>query len=210
MTTARSFSLRRLLRLQFYCFFDWKSQCIISKVHSKEIDKNRTEARLKEAQLTIKESERQIALLKSKIAEISASSALMQDNRPGHMQQLHVSRSAELSAIHRAEHAEEVLAAVQIENQLLKEQIEAQRELMSYMSSSESSVSLQLQQSSDLCARTHSENERLREENVRLRETAEAGAAERKELVTQVQSLTAALKQQVAMMMKRPTASHRS
>ncbi len=201
--TARTCVSRRILCLRFYCFYDWKSHCIMSKVRSIEIKKNGSEARLKDAQMTIKESERQIVLLKSKIAELSASSVLMQDARPGHLQQLHVSRSAELSAIYRAEQAEEVLAAVQIENELLKEQLEAQRELMSYLSSSETSVSLQLKELNEIHARVQTENERLLEENNRLRDNAALGASERQDLAAQVQSLTAALKQQVAMMMKR-------
>ncbi len=178
-----------------------------------EVSKSGSEARLKEAHITIKELDKQIILLKSKVAEVLASSALLQEARPSHLQQLHVSRSAELSAIHRAEHVEEVLAAVQIENENLKEQLEAQRELMSCMSSSEKSLSIQLKESSELRVRVQMENERLLEENSRLQVTIEVGSSEKKELIAQVQSLTAALKQQVTMMMKRASAtvsSHRS
>jgi hypothetical protein len=183
-----------------------------SKFRSTDAAKLDFEARLKEAQLCIKESDRQLVLLKSKLAEMSASSALMQSSRPGHLQQLHVSRAAELSAIHRAEQAEDALAAMQLENELLKEQLEAQREFVSYMSSSEASTSQKLKDLSESRARERSENERLREDNERLRENVEEEALEKKALVAEVQSLTAALKQQVAMMMKRTSvaAAHRS
>lgn len=175
-----------------------------SQIRYADAAKLEYEARLKEAQLYIKESDRQLALLKSKLAEMSASSALMQSSRPGHLQQLHVSRAAELSAIHRAQQAEDALAAVQLENELLKEQLEEQRELVS---SSEASTAQKLKDMSESRVREQCENEHLRQDNARLRENVEEEAREKKALVAEVQSLTAALKQQVTMMMKRTSAA---
>jgi hypothetical protein len=138
-----------------------------SKIKSFESIQIASDAGRKEAQSTIKDLEREIVLLKSKRAEASANNALAPSSRPEHLQQLHASRAAELSATCRAEQAEETLAAAQLENELLKEQLRFQLE-----------------------------------ENARLREQLEMGIAEKSELCADVQSLSAALKQQVTLMMK--------
>jgi hypothetical protein len=186
--------------MRFFCFLGWKSQCVSSKLESRDTVKLALETRLKEAETMIKELEKKAVLLKSKVAEVSAASALMHSSRPEHLQQLHLSRAAELSAIHRAQHAEDLLATAQLENELLKVQLEAQREENNFMNSSETSLSQQLQQTQEL-------NVRMQEENSQLRQRFDVEVSLKEELSAQVQSLSAALKQQVTLMMKRSTIS---
>jgi hypothetical protein len=204
-SAARASCRRRAARVQFFCFQDWKLQCASSKIESSNALKRALEIRLKEAETVIKELEKKTVLLKSKAAEASAASALMYGSRPEHLQQLHMSRAAELSAIHRAQQAEVLLAAAQLENELLKEKVEEQREMNNCMTSSQTSISQQLQHAQEL-------NARLQEENSQLRRRFDAEVFEKEDLASQVQSLSAALKQQVTMMMKRSTVSgsHRS
>jgi hypothetical protein len=212
-TCAATRSSRRLraLRAQFFCFQDWKSLCATAKTDAIAALKRGSDARLKDAQSSIKELEREVVLLKSKVAEASASSALMRSSRPEHLQQLHVSRAAELSAIHRAQHAEDLLAAAQLQNELLNEQFQALRETINHKSSSETSMLLKLQEAEELNARLLKDNRNLLEENSRLRENLELEVCEKKDLAAHAASLSAALKQQVAMMMKRAAAApHRS
>jgi len=184
--------------MRFFCFHDWKCRILASKIEGMHVRQSGTEERLQDARRDVKELQREGLLLKSKIAETSAAAALKHGSRPEHLQQLHVSRAAELSAIHRAEEAEDLLAAARLENELLKEQLEAQRNLDSAPRSQE-----KLQEADALHARAQSENARWLEQDQRLRADLERQAAEKKELVAEIQSLRAALKQQVAMMMKR-------
>lgn len=204
--------MRRAPRALFFCFQEWKSLSTTSKIDCIEARKRGSDGRLKEALCAIQVLEREIVLLKSKNAEASATSALMRSSRPEHLQQLHVSRAAELSAIHRAELAEELLAAAQRDNEVLKEQIEAQREVVNDASLSEKSIAQMLRETEELNERVRGENLHLLEENSRLRKKIEAEVSEKNDLAAHVQSLSAALKQQVTMMMKRAAAaaSHRS
>ena len=162
---------RREHRVRLICFRDWKNQVLNAKIKSFEIAQLTSEERRKEAQCAVKGLETEILLLKSKRAEASANSALALSSRSDHLQQLHASRAAELSATCRAEQAEETLSAAQLENELLKEQLRSQLE-----------------------------------EIARLREQLEVAIAEKSELSADVQSLSAALKQQVTLMMKRAAA----
>ncbi len=185
--------------------------CATAKTDAIAALKRGSDARLKDAQTSIKELEREVVLLKSKVAEASASSALLRSSRPEHLQQLHVSRAAELSAIHRAQHAEDLLAAAQLQNELLNEQFQALRETVNHKSSSETSMLLKLEEAEELNARVLKDNRNLLEENSRLRENLEIEVCEKKDLAAHAASLSAALKQQVAMMMKRAAAApHRS
>jgi pantothenate synthetase len=157
--------------VRLICFRDWKNQVLNARFKSFENAQLASEARRNEALSAVKELETEIVLLKSKRAEASANSALALSSRSEHLQQLHASRAAELSAICRAEQAEDTLAAAQLENELLKEQVRSQLE-----------------------------------EIARLREQLQVGIAEKSELSADVQSLSAALKQQVTLMMKRAAA----
>lgn len=70
---------------------------------------------------------------------------------------------------------------------------------------------LKLQEAEELNARLLKDNRNLLEENSRLRENLELEVCEKKDLAAHAASLSAALKQQVAMMMKRAAAApHRS
>jgi hypothetical protein len=203
--------MRRAFRALFFCFQEWKSLSTTSKIDWIEARKRGSDDELKEALRANQVLEREIVLLKSKIAEASATSVLMRNSRPEHLQQLHVSRAAELSAINRAELAEDLLAAAQRDNEVLKEQMMAQREVVDD-ESSEKSIFQQLRETEELNERVRGENLHLLEENSRLREKIDVEVSEKNDLAAHVQSLSAALKQQVAMMMKRSVAavSHRS
>jgi hypothetical protein len=204
---ARAKCWRRSLRVRFFCFQEWKNRLSASNIDRMQVRQRGTEQRLQEAHLAVKELEREVVLLKSKIAGASATAALKYGSRPEHLQQLHVSRAAELSAIHRAEEAEDVLAGVRLENELLREQLEEQMNVVSALRSQQNSTTLKLQEADVSLARARLENAHLIEQDQRLRADLDREAVEKIELVAEVQSLRAALKQQVTMMMKRTSAA---
>jgi hypothetical protein len=157
---------------------------------------------LQQSKDTIATMERDVVILRSKLASASAASCLSQSSRPQHLQQLQVSRSAELSAIRRAEQAEADLATAQLENRLLKEQLEKRAEQFREGSMRAESGAI-FQKARESKAIEKSESVILKEQNEELAKKIQLEVSEKNALAVEVQSLKAALKQQVAMMLKR-------